>query len=795
MRTALRGAKRLSTLMLLLFVVACGGSGQPGDTQAPETPQNFSARASDGQVVLSWDANAEEDLAGYSVYQGNAAASLEAVASTDKTVTSYTVSGLQNGRTYTFALTAKDAAGNESAQTAAQSATPVAAVIPDTTHVTDEATKQNLSAFESDGTLRFSAETPLLADLEPGDVLASEPVAGVAPSGFLRKITAKRSEGGGVVLETEQAQLTDAVTRAQGSFSAQLKPDGAAQQSALPGVVEAQAAGFDFSYNFNEVLLDADPLDITLSGTFSFNATLDLVVDIDWDGILPPEPFVDVFEVSVLLEEQVDTTLSAVGDYSFKDETTLAVIDVATQTFFIGPVPVVIDVDLEIFVGAYGQVGGRMVATAMQNASLDVGARYTNAKGWQDIWTPSASSDVPRPGLEGSASARAYTGARLAIGLYSAPNGAGTVTARLFVEGDAAFPRDPTWCVYGGYNASYGYRVQLPVIGELAFYDKVFTEKRDLIKCAENLPPIIDITSPKDGANFLEAEAIDLAVDALDPEGLPVTVTWLDEGGTPLNAANANTLCPGTHTLTARVSDNRGQTAEDKVTVSVRNRAPELTILNPPGSVGEDEPFSLYVGEGQPFSLYAKVTDKTCADPEGLTTDGRRLVAWTVEDGVDGVGTGHGTLISAQGAKTVTATYQDNGATPLTASDKVTVNVNAPDPAGYAPAVTITSPANGKLFTAVDNEYDGTYYNIELSGGAFPTATDFTWSYRLKGESQWQPLGAGSTLEASIANPGFSGDGGGRATFEFRLQATNGGRTGSSDKYGTFELNFDFPGG
>ena len=779
--------KSIIASTLLLFVVACNGGGQPGDTQAPETPQNFSARAADGQVLLSWDANADEDLAGYSVYQGEAVAALTAIATTDKDATSYTVSGLQNGRTYFFALTAKDVAGNESAQTAAQSATPTAAVIPDTTHVTDEATKQSLSAFESDGTLRFSAETPLLAGLEPGDVLASEPVAGAAPSGFLRKVVSKRNEGGGVVLETEQAQLTDAVTRAQGSFSARLKPDGAAPQNALPGVVEAQAAGFDFSYNFNEVLLDADPLDITLSGTFSFNATLDLVVDIDYDGTWFPEPFLDVFEVSVLLEEQVDTTLSAVGDYSFKDETTLAVIDVATHTFLIGLLPVVIDVDIEIFVGAYGEVGGRMVATATQNASLDVGARYTKAKGWQDIWTPSATSDVPRPGLEGSASARAYTGARLAVGLYSAPTAAGTLTARLFVEGDAAFPRDPTWCVYGGYNASYGYRVQLPVVGELAFYDKVFTEKRELIKCAENLPPSVDITSPKDGASFLEAEAIDLAVDALDPEGLPVTVTWLDEGGTPLNAANANTLCPGTHTLTAWVSDNRGQTAEDKVTVSVKNRPPVLTIRR------ENVPEK--IRQGEPFSLYADVTDKTCTNPEGriIDTEGR-FINWTVQDGIDGVGTGHGTLISAQGAKTVTATYQDNGATPLTASDKVTVNVTAPDPAGYAPAVTITSPANGRLFMPGDNEYDGIFYRIELSGKAFPTATDFTWSYRLKGESQWQPLGTGVTLMTSIENPGL-GNSGGRATFEFRLQATNDGKTGSSDKHGTFELSFDFPGG
>ncbi len=739
--------KSIIASTLLLFVVACNGGGQPGDTQAPETPQNFSARAADGQVLLSWDANAEEDLAGYSVYQGEAVAALTAIATTDKDATSYTVSGLQNGRTYFFALTAKDVAGNESAQTAAQSATPTAAVIPDTTHVTDEATKRSLSAFESDGTLRFSAETPLLAQLEPGDVLVSEPIAGAAPSGFLRKVVSKRNEGGGVVLEAEQAQLTDAVTRAQGSFSARLKPDGAAPQNALPGVVATQAAGFDFSYNFNEVLLDADPLDITLSGTFSFNATLDLVVNIDWDGILPPEPFVDVFEVSVLLEEQVDTTLSAVGDYSFKDETTLAVIDVATHTFFIGPVPVVIDVDIEIFVGAYGEVGGRMLATATQNASLDVGARYTKAKGWQDIWTPSATSDVPRPGLEGSASARAYTGARLAVGLYSAPTAAGTLTARLFVEGDAAFPRDPTWCVYGGYNASYGYRVQLPVIGELSEYDKVFTEKRELIKCAENLPPSVDITSPKDGASFLEAEAIDFTIDALDPEGLPLEVAWFDEAGQRLGdlinpipvdggASGYRALCPGNRTLTVRATDNRGQTTEDKVTVNVTNRAPELTLEEVP---------TTSVGEGQPFELRASVSDPTCKDFTGKNANSR-LIEWSVEDGTSGVGAGILSKILAQGQKAITASYTDSGAAPITATKTVTVTVTAPAPGGYPPGVVITDPVSNQEFIWSDGEQT-------LSMAAFVDSSsvadsDIVWSFQLAGKSTWQPLGSGRTLDA-----------------------------------------------
>src|SRR6476659_5425405 len=58
-----------------------------------------------GQVILAWDANTEPHLAGYKVYYGNAGGTYTANIDVGN-VTTYTVTGLQDGLQYFFAVTA-----------------------------------------------------------------------------------------------------------------------------------------------------------------------------------------------------------------------------------------------------------------------------------------------------------------------------------------------------------------------------------------------------------------------------------------------------------------------------------------------------------------------------------------------------------------------------------------------------------------------------------------------------------------------------------------------------------------
>src|SRR5213594_2404769 len=71
------------------------------------------ALSSAAQVTLAWDPNTETDLAGYKLYYGTSSGSYPSSVDVGN-LTSYTLSGLLEGRTYYFAATAYDLNVNES---------------------------------------------------------------------------------------------------------------------------------------------------------------------------------------------------------------------------------------------------------------------------------------------------------------------------------------------------------------------------------------------------------------------------------------------------------------------------------------------------------------------------------------------------------------------------------------------------------------------------------------------------------------------------------------------------------
>jgi fibronectin type 3 domain-containing protein len=95
----------------IITVTASGASNNPRQIPVSLT---LSATVA-GTANLTWNANTESDVAGYKVYRGTGSGTYGAPLSTlPKTTTSFTATGLQNGITYFFVITAYDNAGNES---------------------------------------------------------------------------------------------------------------------------------------------------------------------------------------------------------------------------------------------------------------------------------------------------------------------------------------------------------------------------------------------------------------------------------------------------------------------------------------------------------------------------------------------------------------------------------------------------------------------------------------------------------------------------------------------------------
>jgi len=90
----------------------------PVDTFPPAVPSGLSPSAAANSIELVWERNTEPDLAGYRIYRAVAGAALEKIADVSQ-IPSYSDRNVEHGKTYRYAISAVDQAGNESGRTEA----------------------------------------------------------------------------------------------------------------------------------------------------------------------------------------------------------------------------------------------------------------------------------------------------------------------------------------------------------------------------------------------------------------------------------------------------------------------------------------------------------------------------------------------------------------------------------------------------------------------------------------------------------------------------------------------------
>src|SRR5215471_2267878 len=118
---ALRRLLSLTTYLLwmggcVLLVCSCTGDVSQSAYNASAAPADTSPGADNiasGQVSLAWDAVSAPDLAGYRLYYGQTSHAYTSQIDVGPQTT-YTMTGLTDGQTYYFVVTAYDSAGNES---------------------------------------------------------------------------------------------------------------------------------------------------------------------------------------------------------------------------------------------------------------------------------------------------------------------------------------------------------------------------------------------------------------------------------------------------------------------------------------------------------------------------------------------------------------------------------------------------------------------------------------------------------------------------------------------------------
>ncbi|MXV17052.1 YDG domain-containing protein [Hufsiella ginkgonis] len=94
------------------------------DRTAPAVPAGLTATGSNTQVALSFTPNTDPDLVSYKIYSGTSPNPASLLITINSPTTTYTQTGLTNGVTYYYRITAVDQAGNESDYSTGVSATP-----------------------------------------------------------------------------------------------------------------------------------------------------------------------------------------------------------------------------------------------------------------------------------------------------------------------------------------------------------------------------------------------------------------------------------------------------------------------------------------------------------------------------------------------------------------------------------------------------------------------------------------------------------------------------------------------
>jgi len=202
------------------------------------------------------------------------------------------------------------------------------------------------------------------------------------------------------------------------------------------------------------------------------------------------------------------------------------------------------------------------------------------------------------------------------------------------------------------------------------------TSANDTLYVAPNQPPTVSITTPSNSSSSVVGDAVSIAANASDIDGTVASVEFFVDNvslgvktSAPYTASYVGVL--GTHSLTAKATDNRGATTMSApVSISVvNNTPPTVSIISP--SNGQN----ININTAITITANAADIDGTVASVQfyengvsvGTVTSAPYQVSWTP---------------AVEGSVAITAVATDNkGAT--TTSSPIAINIVDPNALPY----------------------------------------------------------------------------------------------------------------
>lgn len=496
--------------------------------------------------------------------------------------------------------------------------TPSDYLIPETTKVIGADIAQALESVSPEGVLVFGSASPELNALEPGDVLVADAIE-AAPNGLLRKVKSMRTEGGKVIIETEDAELIEAVHDGRVSFTRDLKPEDVQTTWTLPGVTFNEAGPGQSNPHLSSL---APVSSVLRPQTFSYSIDTDFGTGgkIKAVGNVGLEPKLEA-DVNISCNDKIFGACAEIPDLNFM--TRIALIENASLsfrgnpvnfnkrieiarhefkplTFWIGPVPVVFKPILSIYLQGDGILSSKIEYGVGQTITLAAGFRYNSDTGFEDLSEASVDFLKPTPTFNKQVDLRGVVGGEFKMLLYGVIGPFASLEAGpRFRANIAGLSPGVLWraegCIWLFVGIDSVSVIKLRYQKELYKTCSTFAE-------GLNQPPSVSIQSPNQGTQVFQGEEVKLRATAFDPDGAALVCKWkssVDEAPFPLNEcenARVTFNTPGSRTLTLTGTDSAGLSTNASVTFEVLPPPTILVSIGNPldgGMVGPDETITL----------------------------------------------------------------------------------------------------------------------------------------------------------------------------------------------------------
>lgn len=651
-------------------------------------------------------------------------------------------------------------------------------IIPETTTIIPSSIQASLEEVNAES-LRYASDSELIAGVNVGDVLVGE-ASSLVPFGFLRKVVEIKQGNNETIFITERASLTDAIQKGSLKAHIELKPEDVISSTNHLNELDTQAVLEPFRREFNnKILFDKDGNEATTkdqvraTGLLEIQPVLDLDIDIDCcEGVFPPLPYLDTLAFRVGLEQHAELAVTAELEAQAKKEIKLFTHRFKTFKFSIGPVPILITPILTVSLGIDGKISAVASFQTAEDAQLIAGFAYDNKEGFSNISEADFGFSETNADFTGELKATAYTAAQLDLFFYDLIGPFGKVQASLTLDGK--IPRDPVWTLEGCVALFAGIN-SIDLLDDLKYSAKVLEKCREIGR-ADNTPPQVEIVNPSSG------KSIDLGVEtnlnALGSDAEDGTTLFCCDYKWESNREGIIGTGPGArysfkelgeHEIKVTITDSKGVSSSDTVTITVINSAPRVDIVKPMANtvVFRNSPVSFEASSFDPNEPGGKLACEQLVWTSNLSTDDLPQAGCELE-----------LSFSSNGVRTLSLTGTDSQG--KKASAELTISVVDP-PANLPPVVHINSPSN----------LDSVFEALSLSGTATDpegdTPLSFEWTAKLNASA---PLVIGSTQSLTwTPSDSFDFSNEGSYTLQLRLNVRDSqGKLGSDFKLFSFTI-------